>query len=400
MQSISTQLFLAFAIIILTAKILGLIFKQLQQPFMVGELLAGVLLGPSLINLLGWSIFSKDLQNPISYIAEIGLLVLVFNAGLEISMGDLRALGRAIIACATLGILLTLALIIPVLLAANFSFEQAAFIAIALAGTGNAVAAQLAFEMSITTTRRGIVFLGAAMIDDIGIFLLLSFLLIHRATDTGEANLLITIVKILVYIPAAFIGGILLLPRIGRWVERLNMEAGLIAFAMVSMMFFGWVATLAGLSAIVGAFIAGVTLSLSSDDIRLKIQASLHSFGNGFLLPIFFVNLALGVSLHEFNLQNIPLVIVITALAILAKVVGCSGGAILGGLDKNSAWYVGWCMVPRGAVGLAITTIGLQNGLLQRGDFPEVMVVILATTIIAPIVVRRLEWTEQTTVNP
>ncbi|MBN8636103.1 MAG: cation:proton antiporter [Anaerolineae bacterium] len=376
-----TTLFLALSILIVVAQVSGLISRRLGQTSMVGALIAGALLGAGGVNLSAR--FPPETDTAIRAFAEIGFLLLVFSAGLEIDPAQLREYGRPIILSGWLGVILSMVLVTPIMLLAGFDFPVSLFVAIALAGTGNGVATQMAFEMNLIRTKEGVVLLGAAMIDDVLVLLALAFL-ISFGQSPDLAGILL---RFAVYLTASGLIGWLVLPRLLNFLENFNIPGVTLGFGLSVMFLYAWAAdAVGGMTPILGAFIAGIALGRAS--CRPTLQTGIRAVAEGVFIPVFLINIGLRTDIRAFDAGTLPLAVALLVAAVLGKIVGCGGGARLGGFTVREGLHVGISMIPRGAVGLALTTLGLETGLLPADLFPEIVLVILITTVIAPILLR------------
>jgi Kef-type K+ transport system membrane component KefB len=394
--SFTAQVFLALGLLLIIAKLAGDLSVRLGQPSMLGALIAGVLLGPGVINFYQLPVFSAEVGSAVATFAELGFLLLVFHAGLELTFSDLGRLGRVVFFTGWLGVIVTLLLIIPAMLALGFPFGVAAFVGVALAGTGNGVAAQMVLEMGMARMKVGIALLGAAMVDDVLVLLSLSALVaITAAGAVLPGDMLLIIGRMLLFVAGSLAIGWLALPHLAEWAagERFTFgtgtSVGVIALAVAVVLVYGWAAeAIGGMTPIAGAFIAGLCFGRAHEGTRKAIEDGVFTLNYALLVPIFFVQLGIRTDIRL--IDDIRFIVVLLVLATLTKLVGCWLGARAGGFDNGEALHLAIAMIPRGAVGLAITGVGLRYGLMPEGLFPELVVVILGTTLIAPPVVRWL----------
>ncbi len=396
-------LYLALGVIILAARIGGSLARQFNQPRVLGELIVGVLLGPTLIDLLHTSAFGlgqAHLEETISELAELGVLLLMFKVGLDVHINELLKVGLVGAIAGTIGALLPVAVTVPIVLAAGYSIEAALFAGVTLAATSVSISAQVLLELNVLQTRVGSGLLAAALIDDILAILLVSFVVAFSAGGPGSAvdagALLGIAVTMFAYIAAASAVAWFVLPRL---INRLSQIAdnqqsyGIPAFAFVFALLFGWSAEyFAGVAAITGAFIAGVGLSRAREGVRRQIDTAVSNIAYVFLVPIFFVSVGLQIDLSAFPLSALPFALLILVVAVLTKVVGCGLGARLGGFNNGDSLRLGVCMVSRGEVGLIIASLGVSSGVLSTTAplFATLFLVILLTTVLTPPLVRAL----------
>ena len=202
-------------------------------------------------------------------------------------------------------------------------------------------------------TREGVALLGAAVVDDVLVILLLSVFIALAASGAGLAAAPLVLLRMALYLGVAAAAAFLLLPRLAHWVDRQPISEGLAALVLVAALLLAWTAEVGGgLAAITGAFIAGVGLSRSQP--RAKIARSMHTITYAFLAPIFFVSIGLKTDARLLTMPNMLLAAALVAVAIVAKVVGSGLGARLGGFNNREALRVGLGMISRGEVGLIV----------------------------------------------
>ncbi|MBI3942972.1 MAG: cation:proton antiporter, partial [Chloroflexi bacterium] len=236
------QLILAIAIIIVASKGSGRISSAFGQPAVLGELLAGVVLGPSLINFLHWPIFPDEhLQETISLLAEMGVVFLMLVAGMEVNPREMLKSGRTAAAAGSLGVIAPL--IGGMLLAIPFGYapDQAIYVGIILATTSVSISAQTLLEMGQLRTKIGMTLLGAAVFDDIlGILVLSVFLALTHQDGDSILNLALVFIKMIIYLGGAAFVGFRILPWLVTQVQRLHISEGVTALAIVTVLLFAW----------------------------------------------------------------------------------------------------------------------------------------------------------------
>ena len=383
------QLSLALTIIILAAKAGGWMSVRLHQPAVLGELLAGLILGPTVINLLHLPPFdSPSLEETVLNLAELGAVLMMFIAGMEV---DLKEMGRAGRIAALAGVLgVALPLLMGALVAVPFGYVgvEAIFVGIILTATSVSISAQTLLDLGVLRTQEGLAMLGAAVVDDILVIGLLSvFLALVGGADASGA-VAFAFVKIVVYMVLAGVAGWLVLPPMMRWVDRQPISEGLAALVFSSVLLFAWAAeVVGGLAAITGAFIAGVGLSRSP--LRDKTEGKIRTITYTFLVPVFFVSIGLQADARSITGPSLLFLGVLLLVAVVSKVVGSGAGARLGGFSGSQALRVGVGMVSRGEVGLIVAAVGVGQGLVDPSLFSIVVVLVLLTTIITPVLLRQ-----------
>ncbi len=390
------QFFLALGLMIGFAKALGYLTSRLGQPAVLGELLAGVILGPTLLNILGNPTFFPDgahVGRTVIEVAEIGVLLLVFMAGLEVDPQSLREVGKPAVFAGLLGVFVPLVLIPPAVMAFDYPFENALFIGILLASMSTSITAQIMIELGVIRQREGVTLLGAALIDDAVVILLLSlFLAINPGGIVlgAEAR---SIPEVLARMAGFLVIGSLLswfvLPRLLNAVSRLTISEGSLTFAFVSVLLMSFAAEyFGGIAAITGAFLVGVGVRQARHRAVEQIGRGIHALNYGFLVPLFFVSIGLQANLRLLTAELLPFALVMTALAVATKIIGAGGGIRLAGESNITALRIGVGMVSRGEVGLIIAALGVSYGILTPDVFTVIIFVVLVTTLITPPLVR------------
>ena len=381
----------ALVIIIVAAKASGYLSTRLGQPAVLGELLAGIILGPTFLNMLGtWPMFGEDAHLPetIQMMAEIGVLLLMMLAGLELDIADLLDSGKASALSGTLGVVIPLVLGFGTALAFGLNQSEALFMGLALSATSVSISAQTLMELKVLRTRVGLTLLGAAVFDDILVILLLSLASIFAGGGGGDVNsVLITLGRIVLYLGVAIVVGIYILPRLTTWVDRLPISQGTLAFVLVVTLLFGWAAeVIGGIAAITGAFLVGLFLSRTS--LRHQLEVGVSALAYGFFVPIFFVSIGLAVNLRAITGSAWIFAVVISVVAVLSKILGSGGGARLSGFSWLESLQLGIGMVSRGEVGLIVASFALTSGLLSQENFSIAVFMVIIATLVTPPMLR------------
>jgi Na+:H+ antiporter len=386
------QLILSLIIVITGAKAGGWLANRLRQPAVLGELLAGLLLGPSVLDLMGWPILVNAhephlLSETIFQLAELGVVCLMFLAGLEIDLQEMLKAGRVATLAGTSGVIVPLILGGLVALPFGYRWQAAIFIGIILTATSVSISAQTLLELGKLRSREGLALLGAAVIDDVLVILLLS---VFTATADGGASpgaILSVLLKMVAYLSLAVLAGFFVLPRLADWVHRQPISEGLAALVLVTALLFAWSAeVVGGLAAITGAFIAGVGFGRSH--LRDEIERQMHTITYAFLVPIFFVSIGLKTNARLLTGPDVLFTLVLVLVAVLSKVVGSGLGARLGGFTSRESLRVGVGMISRGEVGLIVASVGVEAGLIKTDLFSIVTFIVLITTLITPPLLR------------
>ncbi|HRI56668.1 MAG TPA: cation:proton antiporter [Anaerolineae bacterium] len=384
------QLALALVILISAAKLGGYISLRLGQPSVLGELIAGLILGPSLLDLLHHTPFtSQHLDETIALLAELGVLLLMFLAGLELHIQDLAKAGKVSALAGTLGVIFPVAMGFG--LGRLFGMEPmpSLFVGLVLAATSVSISAQTLMELGVLRSRVGIGLLGAAVFDDVLVILGLSIILAMTTGEGGLASVGLVLLSMTLYLVVASALGVLALPRLARRVDKLPVSQGLTAFVLVTLLLFAWAAeALGSMAAITGAFMAGLFLSRSP--LRERIQANIAVIAYGLFVPIFFVSVGLVANARMLIGEALWLSVAMIAVAIVSKIAGAGLGARLASFTNRESLQLGVGMMSRGEVGLIVATLGVSQGLLNGQLFAGVVGVVIVTTLLTPPALRMM----------
>ena len=386
------QLAISLALVITAAKLGGYLSYRLGQPSVLGELLVGILLGPSVLNLLGMPYFTdQHLPEVIHELAEVGVLLLMFIAGLELHVSDLLRSGKVSALAGTLGVVAPLALGTTTGVLFSMDILPSIYIGLILSATSVSISAQTLMELKVLRSRMGIGLLGAAVFDDILVLLGLSIFtaLIQSGPDSGLVEVLWIVLKMVLFLGGASIIGYWIFPKLSRRVSALPISQGLISFAFVSLLLYGWAAESIGqMAAITGAFFAGLWLGRTTE--KERIRSGISAIAYGIFVPIFFINIGLSVDAKTLAGESGLLMLAMIIVAVMGKVLGAGYGAVLGGFTRREAAQLGVGMVSRGEVGLIVATIGLEQGMIDESTFSAVLGVVIFTTLLTPPLLRAL----------
>lgn len=383
------QLALALALIITAAKISGYLSVRMGQPAVLGELFVGILLGPSVLDVLHQATFTDThLTEIIHELAEVGVLLLMFLAGLELHLADLLRAGRVSALAGVMGVILPLGFGAAAGLLFGMTLPAAIFVGLILSATSVSISAQTLMELKVLRSRVGVGMLGAAVIDDILVLLGLAvFTALTQSEGVGFASVLWIIVKMALFLGLATALGWWAFPRINHLISGLPISQGLIAFAFVMILLYGLLAeTLGSMAAITGAFVAGLCFSHTAE--RERIHHGMATIAYSIFVPIFFINIGLSANARQLTWQSGLLMLVMVIVAVAGKVLGAGTGAAWAGLTRREALQLGIGMISRGEVGLIVAAIGIQQGLIQSDVFAAIVGVVIITTILTPILLR------------
>lgn len=387
------ELLAALAIILVAAKGSGLIAIRFGQPAVLGELAAGVILGPSVLDLFGLEYFSEaHLKETVFLMAGLGVIFLMFLAGLETDLEEVSKVRRVAILAGTLGVAFPLVAGTLVSLPFGFSLKEAVFVGIILSATSVSISARTLMELGVLQGRQGVSILAAAVIDDVLVILFLSFF-IAFAVDQGEgggggAIEVLTIVgRLLFFLAVAFVVGRFVLPPLARWSANAAISEGVIVTAIIVALLAAWFAEfVGGVALITGAFLVGVFLRRT--EVHRLIDEKMRTIAYGFFVPIFFIGVGLSADAGDFAASDVALLGAISLVAVVSKIAGSGLGALLAGESMRSSAQIGTGMVSRGEVGLIVASVGLTQGLVDTNLFSVMVLMVLVTTLLTPIMLK------------
>jgi Kef-type K+ transport system membrane component KefB len=385
------QFLLALAIIIVAAKGTGYLSTRLGQPAVLGELLIGLVLGPTMLNMLHWPLFSDPhLGETLNHLSHLGVLFLMFIAGLEVNLEEMLSTGRPAVIAGVMGVLTPIGFGMVVALPFGFGLLQSLFMGLVLAATSVSISAQCLMELGVLRNRECVALLGSAVLDDVLVIVLLSlFVALAGGGGGGAIAVLWVLAKMAVFLALSAVLGGYLIPRVTSLVSGLPISEAVTALVIVVTLLYAWAAeALGGMAAITGAFLAG--LLFARTPLRGRIETAMHSLAYAWLVPIFFVSVGLQANARALGPGDLPFAVLIIVVAILSKVLGSGLGARLGGLSNLEALRLGVGMTSRGEVGLIVASAGLSAGLVGERIFATVVLMVLATTLFSPIMLQAL----------
>ena len=292
------QLAFELVVILMAAKAAGYLATRLGQPSVLGELLAGVLLGPSLVNILGLPfINSTSLGTTLSELSELGVLLLMFLAGMELHLGELTGHRRVSLLASLGGLLLSVGLGWGAGRLFGMSSAAALLLGLALGATSVSISARTLMETGVLRSRVGLSLLGAAVVDDILSILAFSIFLAVTTGAGGVWGLVWLTARMALFLLASIAFGLWVLPALARRVGRLPISQGLLAFAIVVLLAYGLAAELVGgMAALIGAFMAGLMFARTPE--KGQIEQGMTALAYSLFVPIFFINIGLSVDLR------------------------------------------------------------------------------------------------------
>ena len=385
MESYEFLLFLA--IIMISTKLLGLFSRKIHMPAVVGALLAGVILGPS-----GLAMISLDGSTGvfIEELAEIGVILLMFSAGLDTDLGELKKNGLASMVTALIGVVVPLAggfVAYSLYFHTDFSdygeLLKAVFVGVVLTATSVSITVETLREMGKLKGRVGTTILGAAVLDDIIGVIVLTIVTSLKDTSVSPISVLLKIVAYFIFIGVI----VFVVMKVRGFVEMRDEKRRVVIISVALCFILCYISEeFFGIADITGAYFAGLmlcTLKIESYVARRVDIVSYLMFS-----PVFFASVGLKVTLGGMNASIWIFSIVLLVVAILTKVVGCGLGARFCGCTNKEALQIGIGMVSRGEVALIVAQKGYASGMLDSVLFAPIVVVVIVTTLLTPILLK------------
>lgn len=370
----TTEILLTLFIMLAAAKIAAEIFERLRQPAVVGEILAGVLIGASV---LGW-VAPSDFTN---ILAEIGVVFLLFTVGLETKPSAIFKVGKKALTVAVLGVVVPFICGYLLMLAWGAGNVQALFIGTALVATSIGITARVLSKMGLLDAPTSRIILGAAVIDDILGLIILAVVSSAAAGQINYVEILTTAALAVGFTAFVALIGAKVLTNIAPRIERLKIGDSLFVFGLVLCLGLSVAAAYIGIAAIIGAFLAGMALAEASEGNRDMHQQT--GAVTEFLVPFFLVNIGMQLKLDVFqDVSVITLAVILTVVAVLTKLIGCGLASL--NLGWRRAAQIGIGMSPRGEVGIVVAQIGLSLAVIDDSLYAVVLFMAVTTTLIAP----------------
>ena len=385
MESYSFLLFLA--IIMISTKILGLFTRKIHMPAVVGALVAGVILGPSCLNLIT---LTGDTGVVLEQMAELGVILLMFNAGLETDLSELKKNGVASFVTALIGVIVPL---IGGFLGYAFFFHtdfsdydevlKAVFVGVVLTATSVSITVETLREMGKLKGKVGTTILGAAVIDDIIGIIVLTIVTSLKDTSVSPITVVLKIVLYFVFIAVL----IFVLTKLKVFVEEQDEKRRTAIICVALCFILSYISEeYFGIADITGAYFAGLMLCTMKVGPYVARRCEIPSYL--IFSPVFFASVGLKVTLGGMDASIWIFAIILLVIAILSKVVGCGLGAKICGCTGKEAFQVGIGMISRGEVALIVAQKGYASGMLDDVLFAPIVLVVIVTTLITPILLK------------
>lgn len=371
-------------LVLITTSLAGHFSRRIGIPAVIGQLLVGILIGPAV---LGW-VHNNAFMHIFS---EIGVIILMFIAGLESDLEMLKKYFKPALAVAFSGVVFPVVLIYFFGKLFHFSFEQAIFLGVTFSATSVSISVEVLKELKRLKSKEGTTILGAAVIDDIISVIILS-VLVSMFSNVAKAqgghhssNLWMSFLLDALYFVVIFFLFEWIAPKMMRLGEHLKVASSVTLMSIVLCLGMAWLAEQVGLSDVVGAFFAGV--AIAQTPYKQEVDSNIEPIGYAVFIPMFFVSIGLNMTFKGF-FDDLIFIVSLTILALITKWLGCGLGAKVLGMNYDSMNIIGSGMVSRGEMALIIAQIGYEAHLLSSEYYSGVIFVIILTTLAAPFMLK------------
>jgi len=363
---------LQLALIIFAAKLAGSLSVKIGQPSVLGELIVGVLLGPSVFAFISPT-------ETLSTFSTVGVILLMFIAGLETDLDEFKRSGKSSTFVGLSGIIVPLFMGYFAGQVMDFTNLQSWFLGVMLSATSVSISVQALKEMNQLKTSEGTTILGAAVLDDVVVMIILAFLMSFAGSE--DVSLTALVLKKVLFFGVAIVVAWKVVPWVMNKFTKLPVSETVISTALLICFVYAYVAEYTGVANIIGAYIAGIAIGTTK--FKQEVTEKVETIGYSIFVPVFFAYIGISA---EFTgiLDNLGLIIFLSILAILTKFVGAGLGARLSGFGWKSSAGIGSAMVSRGEVALIVATMGLSTHLITKDIYASAIVVVIITTLVTP----------------
>lgn len=367
--------------LLLATQLVAHLCRRVEIPEVIGQILVGIVAGPALLNWVHLNSMMNEFQ-------EIGVIILMFIAGLESDLSLLKKYLKPAVVVAIVGVVVPIAIMTPASYFFGFTTLESIFIGVIFSATSVSISVAVLREFKRLDSREGATILGAAVADDIIGVILLSIMIsvVNQAEGkTGGQPLWAVLLLQVLFFGGTYLVVKWLAPYMMHLSERLLTVASPSVMAMIICLGMAAIADYVGLSGAVGSFFAGI--AVANTHRKETINRSFIPIGYAMFIPLFLVSVGLNMRIDRLD-ESFVFVIVMTVLACLTKLVGCGAGAYLSGFDFNSSYVVGSGMIARGEMALITAQIGYQAHLLSSMYYSDVITVIIVATVLAPFILK------------
>ncbi len=397
------ELLVALTVLFILARLGSMLFSRLGLPGLIGEIIVGVIVANTALAKwihLDFGSDDSDIYTVVYVFSELGVIFLLFSVGLETKVKDLLGAGKPALLAAVLGVILPFVAGMALVMMANGEMHAAMFMGAAMVATSVGITARIIKDMKLMDTREARIIIGAAVIDDV-----LGMMVLAMVKGMSEEGVSAVDIAILAIQATAFVLGVILIckyvmPKVYDYFDKRKRKIvsegkvpwsfNKLIMAVIVCLSMAAFAEFIGLAAIIGAFLAGMLFADHAWewDLEHKIETL-----TTFFISFFFLSVGMQVDVNDLmNVSVLIMAVIVILLALVTKFIGCGFGAKLGDkeLDKTGVHIVGVGMMPRGEVGIIVASIGLVSGVLPSDLYAVVVLMSVATTIIAPPILSKL----------
>lgn len=387
----STYLLLFYLIIIWVS---GVVAKKIGIPIMLGEMLAGLILGPPILNII-------PVNQHIEWLAELGVIFLLFFTGIEIDVHELKKTSKSALFVALGGTIVPFVVGYFITIFFDGTSLQGLFIGMAISVTSIATKSRILKELGLLKSKAGLLMMNAALYDNI--FSLILFAAITSLAKVGTINvqkIVILLIGITAYFTLTVWFGIVVFPKLEKQFSEKKGRG--FTFLLAIALMYGFLAELVGLHFIVGVFLAGIFIReeiMENKDIHAKISDAMYLITYGFLAPIFFITLSYHVNLEILFTKLLYFALVLAVSAILGKVIGSGLSAKLTGFSNNDSLLIGFAMNGRGMIEIVLVIVGIELGILDNNIVSVLVFIALISTLMTPFALKIITRHKQKNVS-
>jgi len=367
-------------LILVVTNIGGLLSAKLKQPSVLGQILAGLIIGPAILNLVEPSSF-------ISNFAEIGVILLMFMAGMETNINEMKesAGSSSVIALVGMAVPFALGFLAIKVMFSNEGIEQAMYTGVILTATSISITVQTLRELGKLKDKTGVNIIGAAIVDDIGGIILLT-IIVGLSDPSKGSNPLFVILKVAIFFVLTIVAAKFIKYFMAKYSNKLSAYITPSSLALICCLIFAYSAEMFEIASIIGAYAAGLIFSIIPNNRR--IEQELNTICYIVFTPVFFANIGLAVSFENIGAVVFPATILII-VAIISKVIGAGLGAKILKFSYRESLQIGIGMIPRGEVAIITANLGRNAGMINDTIFTSIVIMSIITSVVTPIMLKK-----------
>lgn len=380
------KVLIEIALILIFTKLGGLVSRKFKMPEVLGALVAGVILGPAVLRLVEYT------EN-IKLLSELGVILLMFLAGLETNVDELKKAGKTSFVIAMMGVIIPLILGTAAAYLFFTNFWENLFVGVILTATSVSISVETLTELGKLNTKAGVNILGAAVIDDVlGLILISIVLAVSQTLGSGASgsaaaiSLILTFAKIIAFCLLS----VIMIAVVPKYINKIKTDnkhkRDLLTYSIAMALILAFISEILGIAAITGAYICGLTLSQFVH--RDYIEKNVKAISSGFLSLIFFASVGIAADIKGLSPEVILITLVMFAIAVIGKLFGCAGAARLFKISKRESLQIGVGMISRGEVAIITANIGMQNHIISEEIYIPTLIVVILTTVITPALLK------------